>query len=471
MISAYSIGTTTLVKAKRGLIAVCPDCGEEVKGKSGLIITTPYFSHKPNCDCDTKYEGISQWHLDWQDSVNPQMLGISVEVSIKCDGYKKRADIVTPTKTIWEVQKSPISHEECNLREKSYGNMGWIIHKDLVKKTWTFGTREFDKKHTTKLDKWDRTTPVLVDTGCKKLYDYNGKFEIEKDKFIKYVINGSMDHIKLFNMLSKRSEGFINFPKKTNPNNFDPIKISYSFNYFNNIIKTILYEEERKERERLDNILYEEKRKKIEEQAELLLKDRNGHQEFFKLIKNEEEEKDLIEYNNWVCIIEQQLLQRIRMEIYDKYIEEKNEKERERVRQIKEQLEKEKEEKERIEKERVRQIKERIEMEAKYKERIEKEKEEMDAKYKAKYDKIKLKNKRLGLSENADTETIPMEVNLELLFSRQDDLINKIGRDNVSYKNDLETYDKLIKIPDAREVCEKILKRIKTYEEINLFVI
>ena len=148
MLSAYKKDTKDLIFAIKNIKGICPDCGEEMIPKCGSIIP-PYWSHKKATNCDSKYsDGMSQWHINWQNTILNPTPGINVEVYID-NLYRKRADLVCESGLIVEFQKSPMPLEERKLREKNYKNMIWVIHRDIESsKTWS---------------KYKSDIPILID--------------------------------------------------------------------------------------------------------------------------------------------------------------------------------------------------------------------------------------------------------------------------------------------------------------------
>ncbi len=107
--------------------AICRDCNSEVFGRKGRI-KVPYWTHPNNSDCDSWYEPITQWHLDWQNNFHNEYQEIS-QVDIQT-GEIHRADVKLPNGTVIEVQNSPIKIEEIEQRENFYGkeNLVWILN-------------------------------------------------------------------------------------------------------------------------------------------------------------------------------------------------------------------------------------------------------------------------------------------------------------------------------------------------------
>jgi len=107
--------------AESNLSGFCPCCGAEVIPKCGEIKTW-HWSHKSK-DCDPWSEGMTQWHLDWQERFPKECR----EVTIERDGVVHRADVRLSNGLVIEFQHSPISPQEMREREEFYGNMIWVF--------------------------------------------------------------------------------------------------------------------------------------------------------------------------------------------------------------------------------------------------------------------------------------------------------------------------------------------------------
>ncbi len=126
-----------LIMAEKGSRCICPDCREQVVSRCGAI-NDPHFAHRPFSKCrDEYYDRKSPWHREWQRTIENPEGGVNIEVDIRDQEYKKRADLLTKNGIIVEFQKSRLPLEERFRRENHYKNMVWIAHTDLIKsKTW-----------------------------------------------------------------------------------------------------------------------------------------------------------------------------------------------------------------------------------------------------------------------------------------------------------------------------------------------
>jgi len=185
MLTAFKEGTIDFIFASKGIVAICPECGEKLITKCGRI-NTPHFAHSGNNNCGYSYhDSMSEWHYNWQLRINNPSPGINIEVPVKGE-YSKRADVITKEDVIIEFQKSPLPVGERILREQHYKNMIWVVHKDIENsKTW---------------DTHKSKTVILIDNPKKNyLYLYSdNRIKIGKSPFIKVVINGDVAHPDIF---------------------------------------------------------------------------------------------------------------------------------------------------------------------------------------------------------------------------------------------------------------------------------
>jgi competence CoiA-like predicted nuclease len=110
--------------------AKCPYCGNRVISKCGMI-KIYHWAHKVDCSFKDSwnYEPMSQWHLDWQELfTNTQR-----EAYIEKEGITHRADILTNTNVVIEIQNSSISVEDIRARCDFYDNLVWVINSQEFK--------------------------------------------------------------------------------------------------------------------------------------------------------------------------------------------------------------------------------------------------------------------------------------------------------------------------------------------------
>jgi len=180
--TAYATGTTTAIFPSKGVHATCIDCGQEVISKCGPI-NADHFAHRPGVVCNTRFhDNKTEWHINWQHTIDPAIPGVNVEVPIEKDGSIKRADLISKSNYVIEFQHSHLPKDERIEREKHYKNIIWVVHTDRENsKTWlypAFGVRTFFNGD----DDRGRWKSSKYGNGLRT-------FGISKEKFIKVVIN------------------------------------------------------------------------------------------------------------------------------------------------------------------------------------------------------------------------------------------------------------------------------------------
>ena len=119
----YALVDGQKLEAKKGIIgAVCPCCGNPVTPKCGSI-KMHHWSHENKKDCDSWYEPMTEWHINWQNLFPENCREVIIGVH--------RADVLYKG-CVFEFQHSPLSEEEIKDREAYYQNMMWVF--DLQKK-------------------------------------------------------------------------------------------------------------------------------------------------------------------------------------------------------------------------------------------------------------------------------------------------------------------------------------------------
>ena len=112
----------------------CPLCGQQLILKLGTK-KIHHFAHKSLKDCDTWAEGMSNWHLEWQERLTKSFHSKDLaEVVLEVDGKKHRADFMVNSLVI-EFQHSPMSQTEYDERCEFYTTN----NKKLI---WVFDYRE-----------------------------------------------------------------------------------------------------------------------------------------------------------------------------------------------------------------------------------------------------------------------------------------------------------------------------------------
>ena len=107
------------VEASPGLQGTCPACGHPCRPKCGKI-NVHHWAHHARADCDPWAEPMTEWHLGWQLAVPPERREVVMG--------PHRADIVTASGGVVEIQHSSISADAITAREEFYGErMAWIF--------------------------------------------------------------------------------------------------------------------------------------------------------------------------------------------------------------------------------------------------------------------------------------------------------------------------------------------------------
>ena len=120
MMLAQSI-TRRRVRALPGKHAFCPSCSAEVLSKCGDLKVW-HWAHCRSEDCDSFSEPETAWHIGWKSEFDSD----NVEVTMG----QHRADVITSSGSVIELQHSPISTTDIEERERFYGDMVWLIDAD-----------------------------------------------------------------------------------------------------------------------------------------------------------------------------------------------------------------------------------------------------------------------------------------------------------------------------------------------------
>ena len=107
------------VEAAPGLAGTCPSCGHPCRPKCGKLITW-HWAHYARADCDPWSEPMTEWHLGWQRAVPSERREVVMG--------PHRADILTASGGVVEIQHSTIPVDTITEREEFYGQqMAWIF--------------------------------------------------------------------------------------------------------------------------------------------------------------------------------------------------------------------------------------------------------------------------------------------------------------------------------------------------------
>jgi hypothetical protein len=103
---------------------ICELCGKPVFAKCGEIKIW-HWSHYKGPDCDNWHEPETEWHYHWKMTFGKD----NSEIIIEKENIKHRADVLTKTNVVIELQNSPIKPEVIRKRESFYGErMIWLIN-------------------------------------------------------------------------------------------------------------------------------------------------------------------------------------------------------------------------------------------------------------------------------------------------------------------------------------------------------
>jgi competence CoiA-like predicted nuclease len=189
----YAIDGNDKIEASPGAHAICPNCDKNVFAKCGEI-NIWHWAHLKNEACDGWYEPETLWHKNWKLAFGKD----NSEISIRKDGIRHIADILTKSNVVIELQNSPLQKQVIRRRENFYGErMIWLIngapfcmnftwiqkHHDIKWKMtsegWlniTTGEIKPNLQQYTFFWSWARKSwkfvqrPVLIDFGGDKLF-------------------------------------------------------------------------------------------------------------------------------------------------------------------------------------------------------------------------------------------------------------------------------------------------------------
>lgn len=103
---------------------ICPVCQNRAVARCGPRVID-HWAHAPGCSCDPWWENETPWHRAWKDLFPEECREIC---RIADGGEIHRADLITPTGIVIEVQNSPMADGERVSRERFYKNMVWIVN-------------------------------------------------------------------------------------------------------------------------------------------------------------------------------------------------------------------------------------------------------------------------------------------------------------------------------------------------------
>lgn len=166
-------------KAAPGLVALCPDCDGELRPKCGEIVVH-HWAHVSTEDCDAWSTGETAWHLDWKGRFHPSQ----VEIRRECRTFngaewiteRHRADVVSHTGCVIELQSSHLSPPEIRTRENFYEDMVWVFN---ATDPYAAGRLDIVDRSGYATFKWNHprrstaacTAPVFLDVDAARLLE------------------------------------------------------------------------------------------------------------------------------------------------------------------------------------------------------------------------------------------------------------------------------------------------------------
>jgi competence protein CoiA len=119
----YAIVQGKKSEATRGQLGTCEFCGKPMVAKCGSQIMH-HWAHVRRLSCDPWWENETQWHRDWKNEFPSECREVCY---LAPDGEVHRADVVTHTGIVIEIQHSAMTDIELKSREEFYGNLVWIL--------------------------------------------------------------------------------------------------------------------------------------------------------------------------------------------------------------------------------------------------------------------------------------------------------------------------------------------------------
>ena len=108
-----------------GLKGICPGCGKSLISKCGLI-KIHHWAHKQRIDCDSWWEPMTEWHLEWQNEF--PIAWREVIFRDEQTGEFHRADVHTQKGLTIEFQNSPLLFQELKSRNTFYKKIIWVVN-------------------------------------------------------------------------------------------------------------------------------------------------------------------------------------------------------------------------------------------------------------------------------------------------------------------------------------------------------
>ena len=102
---------------------LCPTCSAAAVAKCGPRVMH-HWAHAGRRNCDPWWENETPWHREWKSRFPVECREIAHAAR---SGEIHRADIITPTGIVIEVQHSPMTDAERISREQFYQNLVWVV--------------------------------------------------------------------------------------------------------------------------------------------------------------------------------------------------------------------------------------------------------------------------------------------------------------------------------------------------------
>ncbi len=164
--------------------AICPFCKTPVISKCGKIKIW-HWAHQSNHECDSWGECETAWHLTWKTLFPPEC----VEVSMG----RHRADILTKSGVVIELQHSSLTADMIQEREGFYGErMLWLVNGERFAKNFVIShNTQFHAPTGAYIWHWERKSwqyshrPVFLDFGeqgtLAKNFDYLDRTQFQEN--------------------------------------------------------------------------------------------------------------------------------------------------------------------------------------------------------------------------------------------------------------------------------------------------
>jgi hypothetical protein len=116
----YADTASGRAEATPGLAGTCTSCGQPCRPRCGQV-NVHHWAHHARADCDPWSEPESAWHRGWKLAVPAERREVIIG--------PHRADVVTASGGVVELQHSAISPDVIEAREQFYGErMAWIFN-------------------------------------------------------------------------------------------------------------------------------------------------------------------------------------------------------------------------------------------------------------------------------------------------------------------------------------------------------